>query len=77
MQQNILRFQVTMYNALGEQRSHGTGELAQKQADRVLAERSLDDQIIGQIATVAVLKYGDNSGYCWGSLEYSNLSIYQ
>lgn len=55
MQQNVLRLQITMDDALGEKGAHGTGQLAQKQSDGVLAEGALDGQIVGQIAAIAVL----------------------
>lgn len=55
VQQNVLRLQIAMDDALGEQGAHGAGQLTQEQPDGVLAERALDRQIVGQIAAVAVL----------------------
>lgn len=55
MQQNVLRLQITMDDAFGEQSAHSTGQLAQEQTNGVLAEGTLDNQVVGQVATVAVL----------------------
>lgn len=56
VQQDILRLEVAMHDFVVGQGGHGAGQLDEKQTDGVLAEGTLDGQIVGQIAAVAVLQ---------------------
>lgn len=51
-----------MHDALGEEGTHGAGQLAQEEADGVLAECALHDEVVGQVAAVAVLG-GEKQNY--------------
>lgn len=76
VQQDVLRLQVAVHDALGEQGAHGAGQLTQEQADGVLAECALHVQVVGEIAAIAVLEFGMRRTIECGTIQMYSTNSY-